>query len=387
MKNTLTHTTELEVAQNFVIHNYGNLISGEKIPPIKFKFGEDGYQIFNYLKENPIPNPCINKVVESIDQSQIDEIRNVFDQVLEDDIIIDVPDAYSFFKQLSLIANMYYQKSYYENPQTLGNNFFSDALWVRMTPQDFYNIGSFLEKQIEFLYSTYSNNFLTNLDEVEYDKYLIKCSNEFNKDDMFETYSRMCFKVYDKEDENISYELPSIHYGVVNKDSKKTCYIYGIQNMARGIQDKKIARSLYQLNKGIENPSIHPSFILAMKTFIDILKNNNINSIRVPLLEVLNYDYHRLFSKKYKKTYPKKWFSKMESIIDVDNPEQMENYICIKRIYDNYVDKEDMISKSKTEVFASIFYRLQEQFDDIDIEVKDFELVITHKKNKVLERY
>jgi hypothetical protein len=50
MENTLTHTTEFEVAQNFVIHNYGKLISGEKIPPIKFRFNEDGYMIFETLK-------------------------------------------------------------------------------------------------------------------------------------------------------------------------------------------------------------------------------------------------------------------------------------------------------------------------------------------------
>ena len=368
MENTLTHTTEFEVAQNFVIHNYGKLISGEKIPPIKFRFNEDGYMIFETLKKFPVRHPYSGEIVERINQEQIEAIKLETKHIKDEDIVIDVPDAYSFFKQLSIIANMYYTHSYYTNPQTCGNKFFSDALWIRMTPQDFLNVESFLERQYELLYGAISNNYLTNLDDVEYDKYLIKCSNEYNRNDMFETYSRMCLDVCDKEDKSIFYELPSIHYGVIEKGGKKTCYIYGIQNMAVGNQDKKIARSLYQLNKGVENPSIHPSFVLAMKTFIDILKNNNINSIRVPLLEVLNYDYHVLCSKNIKESY-------------------LKNDSSINKIYDNYVDRENMISKSKTEVFASIFYRLQEQFDIIDIEVDVFGLVITHKKNKVLERY
>ena len=381
-KNTILSTNELEVAQNFLVHNYGKLISGERIPPVKFIFDEDGYQIFNYLLKNPVPHPEFDIVIERVYQYQIDVIKNK-NNISDDELVIYVPNALEFFKELSIIANLYKNISRYNSPQKLSKEFFSDGLWLRMTPQDCNNIHGFLERQIGFLYNTC---YLNNLEEIPYDKYIITASNKVN-DDMFETFNRMCFKIQDKENEDLVYELPSIHYGIVDENYKKVCYIYAIQNMATGCQDKKIARTLYHINKGVEKPIIPPSFVLAMKTFIDILKSKNITEIRVPLLEVLNYGYHQMITEEYGKRFETEWPNeKVQNIFEENDQYEINHYNIDKKIHDNYVSKEDAISKSKTEVFASIFYRLQEQYDDIDIDVNDFELIIRRKKNKILER-
>lgn len=369
-------TNKFEIAQNFVIHNYSKLLSGEKMPPVKFIFNDDGYALFEKLREFPIPDE-LGVVIGRIYQYQIDVMKDESMRI-NDEIVIYIPDALEFFSRLSIIANLYQKISRYNSPNKLAKEFFSSALWLRMTPQDCNNIYGFLDRQIGFLYNIC---YLDNIGEIEYDKYIIRGLNEVN-DDFYESFNRMCFTVYD--DEESKYELPSIHYGIVDENYSKVCYIYGIQNMFLNNQNKKIARSLYKLNKGIEDPNIHPSFVLAMKTFIEVLVKKGITEIKVPLLEVLNYGYHESFSQEYKKVFENEW--KDESIIDENDVYQVSHYTVDKRIYDNYVDKEDNISKSKTEVFASVFYRLQEQFDNIDIDVNDFELIIKPKKNKMLVR-
>ena len=381
-KNTILRTNELEVAQNFVVHNYNSLLNGDRIPPIKFIFGEDGYQIFEYLLKNPVLHPEFNIVIERIYQYQIDVMKD--DRKRSNgEVVIYVPNALDFFKELSIIANLYKNISKYNSPQKISKEFFKAGLWLRMTPQDFNDIHGFLERQIGFLYNIC---YLDNLDEIPYDKYIITASNEVNED-MFESFNRMCFTIHDEENEELVYELPSIHYGIVDENYKKVCYIYAIQNMATGCQDKKIARALYHINKGVEKPTIPPAFVLAMKTFIDVLNRKDIAEIRVPLLEVLNYGYHQMITEEYGKRFETEWSNeKIQSIFEENDQYEINHYNIDKKIHDNYVSKEDAISKSKTEVFASIFYRLQEQYDDIDIDVNDFELIIRQKKNKILER-
>ena len=47
------------------------------------------------------------------------------------------------------------------------------------------------------------------------------------------------------------------------------------------------------LNNGIDETLVHPNFVLAMKCFIDMLANEGISKIKVPLIQVLNYGFDK----------------------------------------------------------------------------------------------
>ena len=139
---------------------------------------------------------------------------------------------------------------------------------------------------------------------------------------------------------------------------------------------KKIERSLYKLNKGIESVN-HPSFVLALKTFIDMLAKQNIHNIEVPLLEVLNYGYHEITSEKEKIRFSNAW---------KDGVDDQELYDEEKALYDKMVDKQDFISKAKTEDLSNLIFRIKDQYDNIDIDVYDFLLKVKIKDNTYGEK-
>lgn len=381
-----------EVALIFLTHNYKELISGKKVPPIKFVFKEDGYKIFETLLKlsrdkftdrkvyqyhiDLIKGGNYGKKVDNLEEKQEEQE----DTSMVQELVIYVPDALEFFSSLAIIANLYYRISRYPTPSKLAEDFFSCALWLRMTPQDCLDITGFLNRQIDYLYNIC---YLDDIEEIEFGKYTIAGLNDVN-DDFYEAYNKMNLQIYDKEDGESLYELPTIHYGIVDENYSKVCYIYGIQNMSLIDQDEGIKTAI---KKNIKRSGITPSFILAMKTFIDILFSKDIKEIRVPLLEVLNYDYHVKFSEDYKKMFEIEWpEEKIEELNNGDDQSKIIHYSIDKRIHDNYVDKADNISKSKSETLAYVISKVQEQFDGIDIEVLDFELRIKPKKHKLLEK-
>ena len=108
--------------------------------------------------------------------------------------------------------------------------------------------------------------------------------------------------------------------------------------------------------------------------FIDMLHKEGINEIEVPLLEVLNYDYHAMFGEKTKNKFNKAW----SDLTDLTEDELFQ-YEIEKANYDRFVDKEDKISENKTDYLAKLFYRIEEQFDTISIGQSDNRLIVKIK--------
>ena len=127
-----------------------------------------------------------------------------------------------------------------------------------------------------------------------------------------ETPNKIELSLNSKENgENVSYNLPSIYYGISNK----TCYIYSIMNPkeakeispAEEAYKKKIKRLLYKLNAGVspkEKPlseaenitDITPSFVLSLNIFISLLKNAHIEKIKVISYLPLRYSSRIIFA-------------------------------------------------------------------------------------------
>ena len=142
--------------------------------------------------------------------------------------------------------------------------------------------------------------------------------------------------------DNAEYNLPVINYGI----SKNTCYIYSVQNKVLNEENdinKKIKRNLNKVNKDVNVIANYdkkdtilgttPSFIIATIIFLQILKQNNIDDIRVVTF------------------LPDRYFEKLGT--------------------DEY--DADTIQHNLTEKLILLFYRIQYHIKEIDIEFPMYE--------------
>ena len=150
------------------------------------------------------------------------------------------------------------------------------------------------------------------------------------------------------------------------EDGRNVCYIYAIQNhkhVSKCFDKKSAKEDLLVVKKQLKNKSINYKFILTLEFFIQILKENGIYDIKVPLLQLFNYDYHISMSEEFKKRMV--YFE--EKVRKGKIPSDDTIYEQIKEVYDNVVDKEDIISKNKTEKLVETFMLVEEKFQDIEI--------------------
>ena len=162
----------------------------------------------------------------------------------------------------------------------------------------------------------------------------------------------------------IRFPLPQIYFEIINENGKKICYIYAIQATKYTIwpSDRKIADSLIDIKKQIR---YNYEYILALEFFIKILRENGIYDIKVPLLQLFDYDYHISRSNVYKQKMAILEKAISEGRLTSDD----SGYEQTKEVYDKVVDKQDIISKNKTERLIDFFRIVESRFQDIEITI------------------
>ena len=371
MSNVINNVDEIKLI--FLLEVYPKIKQGKVVPNINFIFNNDTLNSFVELKQYIKNDKYLDKLNTSINllKQEKESISN------SDNMAIDIKDANLFFSYLMEISNaMYYQEvSYYGS----ASNEISDIMlyiWLRMSPNDFNDVIKFLELQLSFIY----NDNVINKESKNwinigiYDRYqvtMIKYLNEL----YYESNTSICMRL---EDNNNFYVLPSILYGITNEQDEYICYIYGLQNNDRLIRnnDKKISDELKKLNKGKNNHGTYISFIIALEKFTLMLSEIGITTIKLPLLQVLNYQFHELLSNKEKENLLKNFpnYIELEELLEkgISN-EETKKYENYKQVwYLNAVDKEDDISKRKTEGLINMFRRLEEQKGIIKIKTIPF---------------
>ena len=353
-----------ELIELFTIRTIYDLNCEKEVPKLKFVFKEEDRSLFETVMKYPYKEEGWTSV--NIEPADIEKVMESADYTCE---IVNVPDALSF-KYLTDITNS--QLKLYETfnePRIAREHcmYIMRRLWLRMGPNDLNDIERFLDKQLKFVRDDTLDDYRFNQTIIVYYGYPIKAKVEANRS-WDESTRRMTFKI--EEDSERYHSLPSILYDIC----EDTCYIYAIQK-EKSIDNNripKIERLLYKLNKDVNNPTVHPSKVLSLKLFIDLLKENNINTIVVPTLQVLSYSYHEILSNKVKK-------------------KQRENE-WDELWYKNVVDKQDLISESKTEKLIDTVNRVISIDDDLylinDIDISD-ELIIkinNNEKNKIKQK-
>lgn len=382
---------ELEMLHFFCFRLLRDLKNGRyNMPNIKFVFTEkdnekilahleslkrDGHAIYMGLKthisERNVMVTEIEDTISLIKNTQYD-YKNTCNQ---NAIYIEIPDYKEFFKLLNELMIAFEEKSDI-------NNFTFQALlhsmWLRMNPSDTANVLAFLERQITFT----KNDTLISSNNTEFKKIghiYISYFNQGNKD-WFETNRNIRILLKRKVGEmegfypgtkiNLynNYYLPVIHFGLAKENDEKTCYIYGIQQLDHNDQDIVVKNIIQEERKRLRNKYVSPDFIIALKIFIDILKEKGITSIKVPLLQVYNYEYHQNMGNKFYEKLSSYSPEKIHDLEWMNAPDYaIEEYENIKKQVERFYEKEDMISANKTERLIYAFYIMAEKYDNIDI--------------------
>lgn len=366
-----------EAIELFVYSLPSDLKSESKTPKVNIIFPESAFKLFEYVKNNPFTKE--GYIIPDITDEDIEKLKP-YNQQDENAPTIYVKAPVRFFELLTEFINTLidYKDNYYRNSsgRYILIHEFKNIL-LRMSPSDFTNIEEFLARQIDFLKNNTWDDYIIRGEfisschrEGTFENYQNLSCKEFNAS-YCESSAKITFSLYDEEHkgENI-HSIPSVLYGIREENGKNVCYIYAIQKPNDAVTNKKIARKLYKLNEGIENPIVHPGQVLALKTFIEMLTKIGITSIKVPCLQVLNYRYHQILSANAKKTM-EKWtqeiLEELKSNSTSYNKRRLAEYEWDKLWASHVVDREDDIEFSKTEGLYNIFYRVAEQFDLIEI--------------------
>ena len=368
---------------------------------INFVFTDDGYAMMeeiandneyrsHHLRQDVLDYiralSEVEREVEVLDSNTIKkaiELRNSFDDeanvklgespdvndTIEESINIEVEDAEKFFTYLRDFVNAtldLYRDYGDTNLKTWA--IMQDLLanvWLRMGINDVENPMMFLKNQVEFT----KNRKLDTMNPTkisnygEYDVYMYTKPNKY-----YDETSRTMFFKLTKRDKNTGrileeYTLPKVLYDV---DDSGTCYICGVQNVKDKIDvnEKKIKRELYKLNKGVENPDVHPSKVLSLMLFINHIKSNGITNVVVPSTQVLSYAYHEVLSRTAEEE-----LQEAEKKFDMYSETEManKNLKDAKVNYERFYNKQDTISYLKTEELFNLVYRIVEHTPGVEI--------------------
>ena len=322
--------------------------------------------------KSEIEVPSFNIVFNNIDKTYNNLSKNEIDETKQ---TIYVADTTMFFDYLTKIINSLIElrEEYFEevNPYILTKSLLK-RIWLRMNNNDFNDIISFLQQQLMFIED---RTF------IEYKS--LKMINSFYNREVY-AYNKIN-RTWDETDNSMSFyikgepnhELSDVFYGIRCENGEKVCYIYAVQNKSRKI-NKKIQRKLYHLNKGIDNPNVHPNQVYTLILFINECIKNGVTKIKIPKVQVLNHRYHEILSKKCERDFKNKW--NYVSILETfENPIKKRQYENDKRLYSHFVDMENKIDQLKRNKLFLLVDRMKYYFDNIefvfeDDNVKEYEL-------------
>lgn len=373
-----------EVVELFVHSTIYDLNSENEVPKINIIFKEEAFDLFYSVMNNPFQKD--ESWTPNIEKKDIQLLKQQNDKNC---LSIYVKDHIKFFHYLTEIINnqviLHTRYKVYRDARALAIKLMK-IIWLRVGVNDLNNIEDFLKRQLEFVKNDMLNDYKNELNIGDFYSHSVKAQG-FVTNIWDEAPLGMNFKIYDQDIKSY-HSLPYIFYGIEND----TCYIYAIQNDRNRIKIPKIERLLYKLNKGIENPNVHPSMVLSIMLFINTLKENEITKIKVPTLQVLSYKYHEILSEKEKINFEKKWnktlLNDLKYLDESTRKDILKNYEYAKLWYSHVVDKEDVISRLKTENLINLIYRIVENDNSLalisDIDIDDS--LIIKIKNKSLKK-
>lgn len=347
-----------ELIELFILRTLPSIKSEKEIPNINFIFDTNSIELFNYVMKHPFrKKDAWTEDITSKDLEITKEVNNMNPN--SNTIIID--DGVTFFDLLTSIVNEHL-KLFREYEYTLMTRSTTMSLltriWLRMDDNDFNDVISFLRKELDFYKDRTLDKYRTETYISSYEG--IDSYAECNINESWdETTRSMNFRL---ENSGESHTISRILYDIRSENGIKVCYIYGVQNNLFNITNKRIERKLYKLNKGIDNPKVHPNQLYSLILFLEILKKEGITTIKVPKNQTLSYGYHKILSNNERSNFKAKWptekVRKIYSSDDEDSVSKRHEYELDKEWFKHIVDKEDTIERLKTDKLFELLRRL-----------------------------
>lgn len=346
---TLTETIEL-----FITTTIYDIINEVETPRINFIFDKYAYDLFYEVMKNPFE--LKKGWTPDIKEEDIDFLKNSIDYNYP---TIYIKDHIKFFTYLTDITNASIKSHNKYNESKLSRQhlmYILRRIWLRMGPNDFNNIDNFLYRQLMFylndIFEEYKFNFKTTHKIDTYHNYNVIAENYLNRT-YDESTKCLSFKILT---DTISHTLPNIYYDILDN----ICYIYALQNDGNPSKVKEIDKLIYKDFRG----NSQPNKVYALKLFINMLKEKGIKSIKVPTLQVLDYNYHIILSNKEKERFHKHW--NKDILKNLNNDEQIK-YEKELIWYNRIVNKEDTISKIKTEDLIKLIYKIVDEDNYLEL--------------------
>lgn len=347
-----------ELIELFILRTLPSIKSEKEIPNINFIFDNNSIELFNYVMEHPFRKKDVwTEDITSKDLDITKEINNMNPN--SNTIIID--DGVSFFDYLTSIVNEHLKLfKEYEYTLMIRSTTMSllTRIWLRMDDNDFNDVISFLKKELDFYKDRTLDKYRTEIYISSYEG--IDSYAECNINESWdETTRSMNFRL---ENSGESHTISRVLYDIRSENGIKVCYIYGVQNNLFNITNKRIERKLYKLNKGIDNPKVHPNQLYSLILFLEILKKEGITTIKVPKNQTLSYGYHKILSNNEKSNFKAKWptkkVRKIYSSDDEDSINKRHEYELDKEWFKHIVGKENTIERLKTDKLFELLRRL-----------------------------
>lgn len=347
-----------ELIELFILRTLPSIKSEKEIPNINFIFDNNSIELFNYVMEHPFRKKDVwTEDITSKDLEITKEINNMNPN--SNTIIID--DGVSFFDYLTSIVNEHLKLfKEYEYTLMIRSTTMSllTRIWLRMNDNDFNDVISFLKKELDFYKDRTLDKYRTEIYISSYEG--IDSYAECNINESWdETTRSMNFRL---ENSGESHTISRVLYDIRSENGIKVCYIYGVQNNLFNITNKRIERKLYKLNKGIDNPKVHPNQLYSLILFLEILKKEGIATIKVPKNQTLSYGYHKILSNNEKSNFKAKWptkkVRKIYSSDDEDSINKRHEYELDKEWFKHIVGKENTIERLKTDKLFELLRRL-----------------------------
>lgn len=252
-----------------------------------------------------------------------------------------------------------------------------EELWLRATPEDFDNPIEFLKTQVQLINDETLHQYKkeTVLGELQ----LFDNNPIGIKTNIARTWDEAPFKleigIYDKrycDNKELfirpHYSLPTIRYSFYEKNNKKICVIGSIQKEPYSKMDpehikKMFERQKYKIFRGLTEVNcfeVEPSKLISLIIFIILLNKKGISEIEIPGLYSLDYQYHERRNINLKTEFEKKWTKHQIET----SPQIYEEDL---KWLENNLNKEDTISKNKTENLINLILFLQNYFPGLII--------------------
>lgn len=252
-------------------------------------------------------------------------------------------------------------------------------LFVNASPGDYENFESQIDRYISFLsddtLSKLNNGIAFNNSKILEDELLLVGNSKQSV--LMETPNKLEVSIVNKKDNNLSFKLPEISYGICEENGKKVCYVYSILNKEKIDKKeeetllkykKRISRLLYKLNKNIEDleekindeniTDVSVSSVLSLYIFLSLIKD------KVDIVKGVPYLPNRYYSR--------------DKVLELTETEEKRKKL---------EERNNNIQNNSTNKFIRTFRRVNKYIKNMSIDLYPYEVdgYITCSFNKSKE--